>query len=462
MSSDLAIRARGLGKCYPIFNRPEDRLKQMLSFGRRKYYHEFWALRDFDLEVLRGETVGIVGRNGSGKSTLLQMICGTLSPTTGSLAVSGRVAALLELGAGFNTEFTGRENVFMNASILGLSRGEIERRFEDIAAFADIGEFLNQPVKMYSSGMYARLAFAVAINVDADILIVDEALSVGDEAFQRKCFARIQKFRERGGTILFVSHSAGTIVELCSRAVLLDNGERLITGAPKMVVGLYQKLLYARGDRAAICSEIKIRDRASSPSAAATAAVASGPSSGVGDDEPEFDSELNPKSTLEYPSHGATIDDVHIEDETGRRVNILISGHVYRYCYKVVFTEKLQNVRFGMLLKAVSGLEIAGQVVPVDDGINVEAGEQYDVSFAFENRFLAGTYFGNAGVVTASENGDAYLHRIIDATMFRVKPIPHESVTALLDLRPKADRGIRVKRSGYTTFESAEHAKRRA
>ncbi len=252
MSSDVAIKVAKLSKCYHIYDQPRDRLKQfilprlqrMSGLQAKEYFRNFWALRDVSFEVKKGETVGIVGRNGSGKSTLLQLICGTLNPTSGSIHTSGRIAALLELGSGFNPEFTGRENVYMNAAILGLSKEEVDSRFDSIAAFAEIGDFIEQPVKTYSSGMIVRLAFAVAINSDPEILIVDEALSVGDELFQRKCFSRMEAIRALGATILFVSHSGGTIVELCDRAILLDNGEKLAVGVPKQIVGRYQKLLY--------------------------------------------------------------------------------------------------------------------------------------------------------------------------------------------------------------------------
>ena len=207
MSSDVAIKVDNLCKCYQIYDKPRDRLFQMLMRGHRQYYREFWALTDVSFEIKRGETVGIIGRNGSGKSTLLQMVCGTLNPTSGSIQTSGRIAALLELGSGFNFEFTGRENVYMNGSVLGLSKEEIDACFDDIAAFADIGDFIEQPVKTYSSGMMVRLAFAVQATIEPDILIVDEALAVGDEKFQRKCFARLEALKARGTSILFVSHS---------------------------------------------------------------------------------------------------------------------------------------------------------------------------------------------------------------------------------------------------------------
>ena len=244
MSSEIAIRVRGLSKCYSMFDRPEDRLKQMLSLGRRKYCREFWAVRDVDLDAYRGETVGIVGRNGSGKSTLLQILCGTLSPTSGSVEINGRVAALLELGAGFNPEFTGHENVYMNGSILGLRKEEIEARFDEIAAFADIGDFIDQPVKTYSSGMYVRLAFAVSACVDPDVLIVDEALAVGDVKFQAKCFRRFEELVARGTTILLVTHSTEQIVRHCDKAILLESGRIHMEGAPKDVANRYLDLLF--------------------------------------------------------------------------------------------------------------------------------------------------------------------------------------------------------------------------
>ncbi len=223
MSSEPVIEVRGMGKVYPIYDKPHHRLMQMLLGGNRRWYREFEALRDINFSIQRGETVGIVGRNGSGKSTLLQIICGTLAPSTGEVRVRGRVAALLELGAGFNPEFTGRENVYLNGSVLGLTRSEIDRRFDEIAAFADIGEFIEQPVKSYSSGMAMRLAFSVMAHVDADILIIDEALAVGDAFFTQKCMRYLREFKERG-TLLFVSHDSSAVTGLCERAVWLDRG----------------------------------------------------------------------------------------------------------------------------------------------------------------------------------------------------------------------------------------------
>ncbi|MBD8220455.1 ABC transporter ATP-binding protein [Pantoea agglomerans] len=232
-SNDFAVRIEGLSKCYQIYDRPRDRLKQFFlprvrriaGKDARSYYKEFWALRNVSFTINRGETVGIIGRNGAGKSTLLQMICGTLSPTAGNVEIHGRVAALLELGAGFNPEFTGRENVYLNASVLGMSKTETDAKLDDILNFADIGEFIDQPVKTYSSGMYVRLAFAVQACVDPEILIVDEALAVGDIGFQYKCFKRMEALKKKGTTILMVTHSTGSILEYADRCIVMKNGE---------------------------------------------------------------------------------------------------------------------------------------------------------------------------------------------------------------------------------------------
>ena len=248
--SDFAIRVSHLSKCYHIYNNPHDRLKQFVAprlqrlVGRhpKQYFHEFWALNDVSFEIKKGETFGIIGRNGSGKSTLLQLICGTLTPTNGQVEINGRIAALLELGSGFNPEFTGRENVYMNAAVLGLNREEVEKRFDDIAAFADIGEFIEQPVKTYSSGMMVRLAFAVIAHVDADILVIDEALSVGDAFFTQKCMRFLRNFMETG-TVLFVSHDTGAVVNLCSKSILLAHGQIKASGTPKQVTEIYLETL---------------------------------------------------------------------------------------------------------------------------------------------------------------------------------------------------------------------------
>lgn len=247
MSSEIAIKVENLSKCYQIYDQPRDRLKQfvvprlqrMVGLPPDQYYREFWPLKNISIDIKKGEAIGIVGRNGSGKSTLLQLICGTLSPTQGLVETHGRIAALLELGSGFNPEFTGRENVYLNGSILGIDKQRLDERFADIVKFADIGDHLDQPVKTYSSGMFVRLAFAVQMHLEPEILIIDEALSVGDQFFQAKCYAVIRSMMDNGTTVLFVSHSAATVKALCPRAILLSHGELVVDGSASKVLDRY-------------------------------------------------------------------------------------------------------------------------------------------------------------------------------------------------------------------------------
>jgi len=440
VDNDIAIRVTNLSKCYHIYDRPRDRLLQMLTHGRKQFYREFWALKDVSFEIKKGETIGIVGRNGSGKSTLLQLICGTLNPTSGSIQTNGRIAALLELGSGFNPEFTGRENVYMNAAILGLSEEETDARYDDIAAFADIGEFIDQPVKTYSSGMVVRLAFAVAINVDPQILVVDEALAVGDELFQRKCFSRIEAIKNKGATILFVSHSGTTVVELCDRAILLDSGILLVSGTPKSVVGKYQKLLYApEGRRESILHEIRAvpaaqlaisRDRVD------TGIVR--PETYTASEEPEefYDPHLKPQSTIAYESHGAIIQSPQVLSLTGEPVNCLKRGRIYSFTYNVRFAEGASSVRFGMLIKTLSGIELGGAISAssMQEALPyVSAGTTIRIEFRFHCTLNPGTYFLNAGVRGLRAAEETYLHRLLDSYMFRVLPCRNSLSTAIVD-----------------------------
>lgn len=447
MSSEIAIKVDGVSKCYHIYDNPRDRLFQMLARGRKQYFREFWALHDVSFEIGRGETIGIVGRNGSGKSTLLQCICGTLNMTGGRIDARGRIAALLELGSGFNPEFTGRENVYMNAAVLGLSRGETDARFAEIEAFADIGSFIDQPTKMYSSGMVVRLAFAVAINADASILIVDEALAVGDELFQRKCFAKIEAIKKAGATILFVSHSGGVVIELCDRAILLDGGRKLAEGIPKQIVGQYQKLLYAPADKvAAIRDEILAgqgggvpqdgledegRDYSGTPDSDGTPAA-------VEDDLEFFDPHLVSTSVLAYESHGVYIDSPRLFLPSGTQVNCLRRGRLYRYGYDASFDVEAGAVRFGMMIKTLSGLELGGAASAASSQsaiAYIPAGSRVRVNFDFECNLNPGTYYLNAGVVGSVGGEETYLHRLVDGCLFRVIPESDDKATGVVDFK---------------------------
>lgn len=436
---ELSIEARGLSKIYQVYARPSDRLKQMLWRGRRHFYEEFVAVRDVDLDLARGETVGIVGRNGSGKSTLLRMICGTLARSAGTLRVHGRVAPILALGAGFNPEFTGRENVLVNAAILGMPDALVRDRLGSIAAFADIGPFFDRPVKSYSSGMYSRLAFAVAIHADPDVLVVDEILAVGDEAFNRKCFARIEEIKRSGASILFVSHSPNMIVELCDRAVLMEAGERVLTADPKTVLARYHRLLYApKSQVAQVREEIRRLDRGEEGGGRTTAPSPSprGASSRGGEPLGRFDPLLQPESTVEYAPCGARIRSPRILDAAGRRVNVLVPGGWYTYAYEVEFEEDAFRVRFGMMIKLVTGFELAGQTThPPRDGVeHVAAGSVANVRFPFQARLVPGVYFLNAGVLGIRGDEAGYLHRVLDAEIFRIEPAGPSRVTGAMDL----------------------------
>jgi lipopolysaccharide transport system ATP-binding protein len=425
--TDIAISVQNLSKCYQIYENPRDRLKQFLLprvqrlFGKepKQYFKEFWALKDVSFEIKKGETVGIIGRNGSGKSTLLQMICGTLNPTQGSIQTKGRIAALLELGSGFNPEFTGRENVYMNASMLGLAKDEIDARFDDIAAFADIGDFLEQPVKTYSSGMTVRLAFAVQVAIDPDIFVVDEALAVGDEKFQRKCFARLEELKSKGTAILFVSHSSATIVELCDKALFLDHGSRLMFGLPPECIQAYQKMLYAPlenqirliqgylaadmiGDSKTDLSQFEVKTVSDEISYDA------------------FDPGLVSETTTVYPMQGAEITSINIYNTEGQLVNVLQPGKNYQFVVSGRFLADFAGVYFGIHIKSISGLVITGQRFPEEGSYleNIATGQAFRISFAFRMDLLPGAYFVGGGIWSNQEPNCA--HRILDALMFRV------------------------------------------
>lgn len=447
-----AIRVNGLSKRYLIYSRPEDRLKQSIvprlqkfvGIQPKQYFQDFAALHDISFEVGRGETVGIIGRNGCGKSTLLQIICGVLASSSGEVSVNGRIAALLELGAGFNPEFTGRENAFMYGSILGLSHKEMLARFDDIAAFADIGQFLEQPVKTYSSGMYVRLAFAVAINVQPDILVVDEALAVGDVAFQRKCFARLEQIKARGATILFVSHSTSSVVELCDRAILLDGGELLLDGKPKRVTSQYLKLVHMPADKLPEAREMVralqgLSDEGEEVTDVSTPEIVKDEGPVVNTDKESeaererrlqeeegwYDPNLKSQSVVEYESRGARIRDLRIIASSGRQVNILKTGQRYVYEYYVDFEKDAEDLGFGMLIKTVSGFELGGSSTGIIDETRVKqtnSGSTFHVTHEFKCCLMPGAYFLNAGTmgINSKERESVFLHRFIDGLVFRV------------------------------------------
>lgn len=442
--TDVVICARNISKCYQIYDTPRDRLKQLVMprlqrmAGRTpaRYFRDFWALKDISFEIRKGESVGIIGRNGSGKSTLLQLICGILMPTTGTVETNGRISALLELGSGFNPAFTGRENVYMNGAVLGLSTKEIDARFDSIAAFADIGEFIDQPVKAYSSGMQVRLAFAVAINVDPQILVVDEALSVGDELFQRKCLSCIEAMKHRGVTILFVSHYGVQVIDLCDRALLVDSGELLVSGRPKHVIGQYQKLLYAPEQRRNEIRAAIVASVHSSFSQQPESFEQALPKTKETEPHEFYDPHLKPQSTIALEPKGALIEQPKVIALDGKQVNNLRRGQSYRYCYRVGFERHATRVRFGMLIKTVSGAELGGAVSAsnAQSAIpDISAGTVVEVEFRFQCSLNPGIYFLNAGVVGVEGGEETYLHRLLDACIFRVLPESAGTSTGIVD-----------------------------
>jgi ABC-type polysaccharide/polyol phosphate transport system ATPase subunit len=348
-----ALRVEGVAKQYRIYDHPSDRLKETLTRGWLKRHREFWALREISFEIERGTTVGIVGPNGSGKSTLLQIITGTLTPTHGDVQVEGRVAALLELGAGFNLEFTGLENIYMNAALMGFSRADTDTRLERIERFAEIGDFLHQPVKTYSSGMYVRLAFAIAVNTDPEILVVDEALSVGDTIFQHRCVRRIKEMQEAGTTILFVSHEPTLVRALCSRAILLNAGRMIADGTPMEVLNRYQRVIMAREEA-----------YADSGGGAETGAPAAGENEGAGGVASDAAGAVA-RRPLQYSyRHGNKRAEVIgaelIDGATGRAVELVETGDAVAVRLRVLFHEDAPEPVCGFMIRNRHGINVYG------------------------------------------------------------------------------------------------------
>ncbi|KRG79497.1 ABC transporter ATP-binding protein [Stenotrophomonas ginsengisoli] len=421
-SAETVIEVNGVGKSYHMYERPSHRLWQALAGKRRSFYKDFWALRDVSFSIHRGQTVGIVGRNGSGKSTLLQMIAGTLSPTEGSIKVKGRVAALLELGSGFNPEFTGRENVYLNATIYGLSRAQIDQRLDSILAFADIGEFIDQPVRSYSSGMSVRLAFAVIVHVDADILIIDEALAVGDAFFSQKCMRFLREF-QKSGTLLFVSHDAAAVTNLCQNAVWLQSGRMRLSGTSQEVVEAYMTEQHVVGRRevggAEIVVEEKLRRFASdAPDFRHDALLEAGISNRIAIFE--FDPD---NVGQEFGARGARIIDVSMTDHQGQRVGVLEGGEQVRLQVRVELQQALDNLIVGFYVKDRLGQRLFGDnsyFACRDTPISGEAGEQIVGTFVFRMPIMpSGSYMIDAAVASGDQHDHTQQHWIHDALEFR-------------------------------------------
>lgn len=414
-SEEILIEVKDIKKCYEIYGSPRDRLKQLViksifSLLNRvvrwfspdkivqlpKFYREFWALGGVSFQIRRGETFGIIGKNGSGKSTLLQILAGTLSPTSGEVKVKGRVAALLELGSGFNPEFTGKENIFLNARILGLSQKEILEKYDQIIEFADIGDFVDQPLKTYSSGMSVRLAFAVAINVEPEVLIVDEALAVGDIAFQRKCLRWMEDFTARKGILLFVSHSPEQVKRLCTTAIYLRSGAVVGIGPAKEICDVYEKEQYITSNYNADKINLALNTNKNSTSLAYI---------GFAD------------CALHYGDNRVRITGAWAEDLDGLQRSSFNVGESFRWCYRVEYYCSASSVIFGFMVKTKEGISLfsANSQTLDYEPRSVVTGDVLVVRFLIEPNLGAGEYFLNCGVSIESSGQSEFLHRVVDA-----------------------------------------------
>ncbi len=419
-NSQPIIVAQQISKCYQTYKKPIHRLWQSFSTNR-KFYEEFWALKGIDLEVFKGETVGIVGRNGSGKSTLLQIITGILQSTSGSCTTKGRVSALLELGAGFNPEFTGLENARLNASIMGLTREEFHQKLPDIVEFCGLGDFLHRPVKTYSSGMFVRLAFAVAINMNPDILIIDEALAVGDIRFQRKCFRRIEQLKESGVSILLVTHSTDSIIKYCDRAMLLDQGELKMTGTPKDVVQQYLEMMFA--------SDVVIQENNKSQQS---------------DYQTEFDPTIdNCVAHASYNNNEERWGDGRAKIchyELVRNGALITNGIVQRgdsllIRTSILFSQNIDKLIYGITVKTSDGNAVYGTNSRINGDLPTrgEAGELLTVNFSITLNLLAGDYFISLGVAQDHDQRDNIaIDRRYDMIHIHVEDTPDAFGTAAL------------------------------
>jgi ABC-type polysaccharide/polyol phosphate transport system ATPase subunit len=405
-----AIRVEQVSKLYRIYERPNDRLKEMLTRGHWKRHRQFWALRDVSFEIEAGTTTGIIGPNGCGKSTLLQIITGTLEPTHGSVSLEGRVAALLELGAGFNHEFTGIENVFMNAALMGFSRSETEALLPEIERFAEIGDFIHQPVKTYSSGMYVRLAFSIAISAQPQILIVDEALAVGDAIFQHRCMRRLKEMQESGVTILFVSHDPNAVRALCSRAILLGDGQVKTDGKPADVLNYYQKLIMAREEAYEETSSATHTDHEKS----------------AGQSRDRLSD-----YTFRHGNGSAEILKVEILDASGHQVELVESGERLQVRILLTFRDRLDEPVCGFLIRNRHGIHIYGTNTELQAASvgPVRSGETVEVTFSFDCWLAPDSY----SLAIAAHSPDAVSFDWVDgARFFRVmSSTPMEGVANL-------------------------------
>ena len=413
---EIAIKIHNISKMYKLYDKTTDRLKESLSITKKKYYKEHYALKNISFEVHKGETVGIIGTNGSGKSTLLKIITGVLNATEGEIEVKGRISALLELGAGFNMEYTGIENIYLNGTMQGYSKQEIESRIDEIVNFADIGEFINQPVKTYSSGMFVRLAFAVAINIEPEILIVDEALSVGDVFFQAKCYKKFEEFKKQGKTIIFVSHDLSSIAKYCDRTILLNKGEFLAEGTSKEIVNMYKKLLVNQLDDLNEEQDTKTKTEAM-PS----------------EEEWKSQIQINPNK-IEYGSKKAEIIDFGIFDEHDLVTTTIVKQTMFSIKMKIKFNEKITDPIFAFTLRDIKGTDITGTNTMLEkvDTSEIQEDDVVEISFKQIMSLQGGDYLLQLGCTGFVEGEFTVYHRLYDVCNINV--IADKSTVGFYDM----------------------------
>lgn len=428
--NESAICVQNVSKMYKLYDRNRDRLIEAFGLSKSHRYHEHFALHNLNFEVKRGETVGIIGTNGAGKSTILKIITGVLNPTEGEVKINGRISALLELGAGFNMEYTGIENIYLNGTMIGFSKEEIDAKLDDILSFADIGDFVYQPVKTYSSGMFVRLAFAVAINIEPEILIVDEALSVGDVFFQAKCYKKFEDFKKAGKTILFVSHDLGSISKYCDRVILLNKGTKLAEGLPKEMISIYKRLLVNQFDEDELTEEPEKVKEASVISESITEQT--------GQTELCWKSnyEINPNLD-EYGNGKAHIIDFAVRDTEGNITSSIEKGTTFTITSKVKFEGEIQNPIFTYTFKNVHGTAITGtnsMYEKVDIGV-AKPGEVYACTFTQDMNLQGGEYLLSISC-TGFANGDFVVyHRLYDVISINV--ISDKNTVGFYDMNSK-------------------------
>ena len=421
---NIAIQVTDVEKVYKLYDKPSDRLKEALGIGRGKHHREHHALKGINLTIRQGECVGIIGTNGSGKSTILKIITGVLSPTRGNVTVNGRISALLELGAGFNNEYNGIENIYLNGTMIGFTEKEIDEKLDSILEFADIGAYVHQPVKTYSSGMFVRLAFAVAINIDPEILIVDEALSVGDVFFQAKCYHKFEEFKEMGKTIVFVSHDLSSISKYCDRVILLNQGTKLGEGSAKEMIDTYKQVLVGQyaapeSENERLVDDEQLRSAAAGKKGKSGQETAEKTSDGTDSSGPAGVSgggiAENPE-LLEYGSKKAVITEYYISDDKGITTSAILKGNRFTIHMKVQMIEKLQAPIFAFTIKNVRGTEITGTNTMFEKAFleAVEAGEVYEVNFTQEMNLQGGEYLLSLGVTGYEDDEFTVYHRLYD------------------------------------------------